>query len=90
MTDEEVDRISRSWVGHIGTSMVVREAMLLVGSNNAALAALINETVVPKNDVQPEDIPAIQACVAVMFVESEQPDPDDGQGILQYTGPPGH
>lgn len=82
MTNSEYDRISRSWVGHVATDPAVREKMN-AAKNRADLADLINQTVIPKDNVTAADIPEIQKRVMAMFPPEIQ-DPGSDQGILQF------
>jgi hypothetical protein len=87
MTKSDLDRISRSWVGHIATSPDLRETMNKVLAKGPAgdeeMADLINQTVIPKDNVSKDDVPAIKAHIDTMLA----PGADPGGGItLQFHG----
>ncbi len=85
MTKKEIDRISRSLVGHLGTSPQVR-ARMGAAKTDEERVDIINETVVPKDNIKVEHLPAVQSRVRELFKEEEQPDPGEGKGIFQFGG----
>jgi hypothetical protein len=90
MTKGEIERVSRSWIGHLATDPEVREKLARARSD-AEVANLINETVTPKETVAAEDVPAIKRHVAMMIVEGKEPDPSHDFQILNVVkiGPGG-
>ncbi|HEV8020606.1 MAG TPA: hypothetical protein VGP41_05040 [Candidatus Lustribacter sp.] len=66
MTNKEIARITRSWVGHITTNPSVRDQMA-GDKTNDDWADLINDTVIPKDNVTPDDVPKIRDAMAQMF-----------------------
>ena len=69
MTKKDIDRISRSWVGHVATNPAVRDKMndVLNNGTDEDMADLINQTVVPKDNVGAADVPAIKTKINTML-----------------------
>lgn len=89
MTPKEIDRISRSFLGHIATSRAARDAMA-AAKTDTDFADVINDTVVPKDNVRPEDVPAIRQRVAEMFDSASREDPALFRTHFQHpVDPPG-
>jgi hypothetical protein len=84
----DIDGITRSWVGHLATNPQVREK-LLGAQSNVQIANLINETVMPQNRVQPEDVPDIMALAQLMIVQGDVPPPGNFQIVNVIIHPPG-
>lgn len=87
MTKKELDRISRSWVGHLATRPDLRAQADAIKSNES-FADLINDTVAPNNTVQPEDVPAIKKAVLSLYPPEKQT-PGKGESILNAPGQKG-
>ncbi len=83
-----IDQITRSWVGHLATNPRVRE-QLLGAESNVQIANVINETVMPQDPVQPEDVPAIMDLASQMLVQGDQPPPGNFQIVNVIVHPPG-
>jgi hypothetical protein len=68
-TNKDIDRISRSWAGHLATNPDVRAQMndVLDNGTDEDMADLINQTVVPKDNVHEDDVPAIKAKTNTML-----------------------
>ena len=86
MTNADIERVSRSWIGHLATNPHVREKLLKARSD-AEMASLINETVIPKENVEAKDVPAIAGHVKVMLVEGKEPNPLHDFQILNVVFP---
>ena len=91
MTNHELDVITRNWVGHIATDEDVRTALNdvlnLKKGVNAAMARLINKTVVPKKPVKAADVPRIIEITSKMFKGGRLPETSTTNfGILQQSG----
>jgi polysaccharide pyruvyl transferase WcaK-like protein len=80
MTNNDLDRISRSWAGHLATTPELRGQMEKAKSDEA-MADLINQTVVPKDNVSAEHVPTIQRQVNQMFAVR-----NGGDTALQFHG----
>jgi hypothetical protein len=93
MTNKDIDRISRSWVGHIATNPDVRNQMNTIlnkgPKGNEEMADLINSTVVPKDNVGADDVPLIQTKANAML--TTQGAVVQNQSNVQHVGtvPPG-
>jgi hypothetical protein len=86
MTEADIERVSRSWIGHLATNPRVREQMSKTRSD-ADEAKLINETVAPKEHVEAKDVPAIARHVRAMMVEGKEPNPLQEFQILNVVHP---
>jgi hypothetical protein len=84
MTKADIERVSRSWIGHLATDPQVREKLSRARSD-ADTASLINETVIPKEKVEAKDVPAIARHVQTMMVEGKEPDPSHDFQILNVV-----
>jgi len=87
VTPEQIWNVSRSWVGQIATQPELRQTVFILGNNNVALAALINETVGQTDLVEPADIPAILDCVIALYPPGKQT-PGSDESILNQPGAP--
>ena len=67
MTENEIDQVSRSWIGHLATNPALRgqlnAAMQSGADANARVAGLINTTVGAKANVTADDVSKIQTYV---------------------------
>ncbi len=86
MTPEDIDRISRSLVGHLATDPPVRKAFAATRADAAKAADLINETVQPRVPVSPEDVPTIMKYVTKMFPPNQQKEVGANQSVLDHSG----
>lgn len=86
MTNAEIERVSRSWIGHLATNPQVREKLSKARSD-AEIASLINETVMPEDKVEANHVPAIGLHVRMMMVESNEPHPTQNFQILNVVFP---
>jgi hypothetical protein len=86
MTKADIERVSRSWIGHLATNPQVREK-LSTAHTDADVAHLINETVVPKDKVEAQHVVAIKQHVQRMMVEGKVPDPLENFQILNVVHP---
>jgi hypothetical protein len=84
MTNAEIERVSRSWIGHLATDPQVREK-LSKAHTDAEKARLINETVIPKDKVEAKDVPEIARHVKMMIVEGKEPHPTQNFQILNVV-----
>jgi ribosomal protein L19E len=86
MTNADIERVSRSWIGHLATNPQVREKLSKARSDDD-IASLINDTVIPKDKVEATDVPAIARHVQMMMVEVKEPHPLQNFQILNVVHP---
>jgi hypothetical protein len=89
MTKKDIERVSRSWAGHLATNPQVRK-QFASAKTPTAKADLINDTVIPKDNVQVGDVPKIQANIQKYF-GAGKPDATVGNWVTNVVkgGPPG-
>jgi len=79
MTKAQLERVSRSFIGHLITDpqlrKAVRDASRVPGRTTpeARIAALINKTLAPKTPVKPEHVPAIRKRMNALVSKKQSP-----------------
>lgn len=90
MTKKDIERVTRSFVGHLATHPNLRDRLnsLVASKDNEGIADLINETVVPKDNVTSQDVPQIRTLAAKMLPAKQTP--GTGSHVVNVVGGGGH
>lgn len=67
MTEKELYKVGRSWIGHLATNPSVRTSLNDLKGDEAKIARLINKTVKPDVKVLKKDVDGIKVLMQKAF-----------------------